>query len=344
MFLVLFLIGGSVFALRFLGASRSAQYAVAGIGAVFVLTVQLTLPSDNTLRQATGGSLKHWLILLGVLIAILGYARFVGQMKKMAEPKNETNLPEKMTDAELDRYARHIVLREIGGAGQKKMRKSKVLIVGAGGLGCPASMYLAAAGVGTIGLIDDDVVSQSNLQRQVLFRDADIDTPKVFAAQTALQEQNPFVTVKPYNRLLDREIAEQLVSEFDLVLDGTDNFKTRNLVNRACVATGTPLISGAISQWEGQLSVFDPASDGPCYACIFPEEPADGLAPSCAEAGVVGSLPGVIGSMMATEAIKFVTGAGSILRGEMLIFDALFGESRKIKLTKRADCTVCGTK
>ena len=214
--------------------------------------------------------------------------------------------------------------------------------VGAGGLGSPALQYLAAAGVGTIGVIDDDVVDNANLQRQVIHRDKDIGLAKVFSAQTAMVAQNPYVTVRPYERRLTDDIAADLIAEYDLVLDGCDNFETRYLVNKTCVALGKPLISGALTQWEGQLSVFDPANNAPCYQCIFPQAPAPELAPSCSEAGVIGPLPGVVGSMMAVEAIKVITGAGASLRGELIIYDALYGESRKIALERRADCPICG--
>ena len=177
----------------------------------------------------------------------------------------------------------------------------------------------------------------------MIHRDADIGLPKVFSAQAAMIAQNPYVTVRPYERRLTDEIAEELISEYDLVLDGCDNFETRYLLNRTCVALGKPLISGALTQWEGQLSVFDPANNAPCYQCIFPQAPAPELAPSCAEAGVIGPLPGVVGSMMAVEAIKVITDAGASLRGEMIIYDALYGESRKITLEPRADCPICGT-
>jgi molybdopterin/thiamine biosynthesis adenylyltransferase len=197
--------------------------------------------------------------------------------------------------------------------------------------------------MGTIGVIDDDVVDNSNLQRQVIHTDARIGMAKVASAKAAMEAQNPDVIVRPYQRRLEAEIADELFAEYDVVLDGTDNFTTRYLSNAAAVATGKPLISGALSQWEGQLSVFHPASGAPCYQCIFPEAPAPGLAPSCAEAGVIGPLPGVIGAMMAVEVIKLVTGAGAALRGEMLIYDALYGESRKIRLKRRADCPICGT-
>ena len=165
--------------------------------------------------------------------------------------------------------------------------------------------------------------------------------PKVFSAQEAIVALNPFVAVRPYHRKLTPEIAADLLTEYDLVLDGTDNFETRYAVNTACVAAGIPLISGALSQWEGQVSVFDPANGSPCYQCIFPEAPAEGLAPSCAEAGVLGPLPGVVGAMMAVEAIKLITKAGTSLRGEMILYDALYGETRKIAISRRVDCPVC---
>ncbi len=247
-----------------------------------------------------------------------------------------------MSDTEIERYARHLILREVGGVGQQKLRKSRILVIGAGGLGSPVLQYLAAAGVGTLGVIDDDIVSLSNLQRQVLFDEDQLDMPKVFAAKAKLTALNPHIIIRSYNRRLSQENAKELFGEYDLVLDGTDNYQTRSLVNAACVTSKTPLISGAISQWEGQVSLFDPASGTPCYACIFPDEPADGLAPSCAEVGVMGALPGIIGSIMASEAIKYITGAGQMLAGEMLIFDALYGESRKIALHKTAGCAVCG--
>lgn len=246
------------------------------------------------------------------------------------------------SDAELERYARHIMLREIGGPGQKALKEARVLVIGAGGLGAPALSYLGAMGVGTIGVIDDDIVENSNLQRQVIHTDARIGMPKVFSAKEAITAQNPFVEVLPYNRRLTEEIAETLFADFDIILDGTDNFDTRYLSNKAAAATGKPLISGALSQWEGQLSVFDPANGTPCYQCVFPEPPAPGLVPSCAEAGVSAALPGVIGSMMAQEAMKLITGAGDVLKGQMFIYDALFGETRKIKLKKRTTCPVCG--
>ncbi len=248
----------------------------------------------------------------------------------------------RLSGAELDRYARHILLREIGGPGQKKLKNTRILVVGAGGLGSPILLYLAAAGVGRIGIVDDDVVSRSNLQRQVIHRDADIGKPKVLSAQAAMVALNPHVEVRPHDRRLNAENAQALIAEHDLIIDGTDNFETRYLLNDACVAARKPLISGAISQWEGQFSLYDPARGAPCYACVFPKAPAPGLVPSCSGAGVVGALPGVIGAMMAAEAIKEIVGAGQGLRGRLVIHDALWGESRQIAITRRPDCPVCG--
>ena len=213
--------------------------------------------------------------------------------------------------------------------------------LGAGGLGSPALLYLAGAGVGTIGVIDPDVVEGSNLQRQVIHTDARIGMPKVFSAELAMRALNPFIEVRPYNRKLDQATAS-LVAEYDLVLDGTDDFDTRDLVNRACVAAGVPLISGAITQWEGQVSLFDPAHGAPCYACVFPVKPARGLVPTCAEAGVAAPLPGIIGAIMAMEAVKHLTGAGETLAGRLMIHDALYAETRVIAVKRRADCAVCG--
>ncbi|WP_420585118.1 HesA/MoeB/ThiF family protein [Ruegeria sp.] len=325
------------------GVSRTARITSVGVLLLGVITAQLVLPDGHPLRQATGGSAAVWLILTGTTLLVLFYGQMLKALRNRAAPTEEPAMPsDQFTETELERYARHIVLRELGGPGQKKMKQARVLVIGAGGLGAPALQYLAAAGVGTIGVIDDDEVENANLQRQVIHRDADIGMPKVFSAQQAMEAQNPNVRVLPYHRRLTEEIASDLFSDFHLILDGTDNFDTRYLANRTAVALGKPLISGALSQWEGQLSVFDPANDAPCYQCIFPEAPAPGLAPSCAEAGVIGPLPGVVGSMMAVEAIKVITGAGQALRGEMLIYDALYGESRKITLSRRADCPICG--
>ncbi|PSL22186.1 HesA/MoeB/ThiF family protein [Shimia abyssi] len=323
-------------------APHTARWSMIGVLYVGVLGVQLAFPSGHALKVATGDSLALWVLMGAAVAIVLGYSRVLkGLRNKAQEPEAQAEAGP-FTDTELNRYARHIVLREMGGLGQKKLKDAKVLVIGAGGLGSPALLYLAAAGVGTIGVVDDDSVDNSNLQRQVIHRDDAIGVPKVFSAEAAMKARNPFVTVRPYQRRLSEEDARALTEEYDLVLDGTDNFDTRYLVNRQCVALGKPLISGALSQWEGQLSVFDPASGAPCYQCIFPEAPAPGLAPSCAEAGVIGPLPGVVGTMMAVEAIKVITGAGAALRGDMMIYDALWGETRKIGLKSRPNCPICG--
>lgn len=322
---------------------RATRWAIIMVLYLAVLLASLLPPDRNPIRLMSGDTPAFWLLLGGFAIMVLIYRAGLNWLKARVQKPEDPVSQGPFTDTELNRYARHIVLREVGGLGQKKLKDAKVLVVGAGGLGSPALLYLAAAGVGTIGIVDDDEVDNSNLQRQVIHQDAGIGTPKVFSAAEAMTAQNPFVTVKPYHRRLSEQDAAALIADYDLVLDGTDNFDTRYLVNRICVAQGKPLISGALSQWEGQLSVFDPSRDAPCYQCVFPEAPAPGLAPSCAEAGVIGPLPGVIGSMMAVEAVKVIADAGAPLRGEMMIYDALYGESRKITLKRRADCPICGT-
>ena len=283
--------------------------------------------------------------LIGLICIIYLYIRIL--RRKSAKTRIELStspdeIPQSsMTETELDRYSRHILLREIGGQGQSKLRKAKVLVVGAGGLGSPILSYLAAAGVGTIGVIDDDLVSLSNLQRQVLFDEDHLDYPKVFAAKDKIKKLNPFIDILPFNRRLTRLEAELLFIEFDLIVDGSDNFSTRQVVNLACVKLNKPLVSGAISQWEGQVSIFNETKNSACYACIFPIEPADGLAPNCAEGGVMGALPGIIGSVMASEVIKKITGAGVNLTNKLMIFDALNNEFSKINIKKNIDCKIC---
>ncbi|MFN0115632.1 MAG: HesA/MoeB/ThiF family protein [Paracoccaceae bacterium] len=292
-----------------------------------------------------GGEIRGWLALAVLIGIVAAYALALRRLRQRAAPEaNAQAAPgeESFGAAELERYARHIVLREIGGPGQKRLKAAKVLVVGAGGLGSPALLYLAAAGVGTIGVIDDDTVSNSNLQRQIVHADDRIGMPKVFSAEKAMKALNPFIGVRPYNRRLTEADAGELFARYDLILDGSDSFATRHMVNAAAVAAGKPLISGAIAQWEGQLSLFDPARGAPCYACVFPEAPAPGLAPGCAEAGVVGALPGVVGSMMAAEAIKEIAGAGQSLRGRLLVYDALWGENRVVQVGRRTGCAVCG--
>lgn len=323
------------------------RWGLAALAYFAALGAAAALPEGNGLRAALGGGPMPLAILGGTGALVAGYTFGLRRLRARARDVllqgGEAEGPRpSFSDTELERYARHIVLREIGGAGQKRLKDGKVLIVGAGGLGSPAMMYLAAAGLGTIGVIDDDVVDNSNMQRQVIHRDEMIGQPKVHSACETMRAINPYITARAYHRRLDAETARALFAEYDVILDGSDNFETRYLVNEAAVHTGKPLISGAMAQWEGQLSIFEPSRGAPCYACVFPEEPAAGLAPSCSEAGVAGPLPGIIGSMMALEALKLIAGAGTVMRGEMLIFDGLYGESRKMRLKRRAGCAVCG--
>jgi molybdopterin-synthase adenylyltransferase len=241
------------------------------------------------------------------------------------------------SDEEVERYARHLVLREVGGPGQQKLKAAQILIVGAGGLGAPAALYLAAAGVGTLVLVDPDRVDRSNLQRQVLYCEGDIDRLKTDAAIDRLVGINPDIAVEGLSLAVTAENAEQIVTGFDLVLDGTDDFATRFAVNAACVACNIPLVSGAIGRWTGQVGVFGRT---PCYRCLVPEVPPD--AETCSAVGVVGALAGVIGSMMALEAIKLITGAGDVLTGRLLIYDALSAQTRTVKIGADPDCSVCG--
>ena len=243
------------------------------------------------------------------------------------------------SDDEVERYARHLVLREVGGQGQQALKAAKVLIVGAGGLGAPAALYLAAAGVGRIGLADADEVALSNLQRQVLYATADVGRPKTAAAAEHLAALNPHVAVIAHPVMLDEANARALVAGYDLVLDGTDSFEARLTVNAACVAEGKPLVSGAIGRWTGQVGVF---ASQPCYRCLVPDIPPD--AETCVAVGVVGALAGVVGSMMALEAIKLIVGAGEPLTGRLFVYDGLAGETRTVRIGADPDCPSCGGK
>ncbi|MEL6235018.1 MAG: HesA/MoeB/ThiF family protein [Pseudomonadota bacterium] len=246
------------------------------------------------------------------------------------------------SDAELERYARHIVLRGLGGPGQARLKAASVLVVGAGGLGAPSLMYLAAAGVGRLTLIDDDIVDLSNLQRQVLFDTASIGMPKAEAALQRLQALNPEIALHAHQVRLDAGNAAELIAGHDLVLDGSDSYATRAVVNAACVAERVPLIAAALGSWEGQISLYAPHLGAPCFACLFPEPPAPGQVPACAEAGVLGALAGIMGSMMAAEAVKFLSGAGTTLAGRLLIYDGLLAETQIFAVERRPDCPICG--
>ncbi|MGR3464115.1 HesA/MoeB/ThiF family protein [Limimaricola sp.] len=324
------------------GAPRQARLYMIGLLMTGVIAGHLLLPDGHPLRMATGGEAALWLLILAGGALVWGYGRGLRRLKARAAPADAPAPRKGFSETELTRYARHITLREIGGPGQGALRRARVLVVGAGGLGCPALTYLAASGVGTIGVIDDDTVDLSNLGRQVLFDEDQIDMPKVHAAAQKLRAQNPHVEIRPYARRLTREIAEELFSDYDLILDGTDNFDTREIVNAAAVATAKPLVGAALTQWEGQVSLYEPARGTPCWACVFPERPDAALIPSCAEAGVLSPLPGIIGAIMAAEAVKRLTGAGETLAGRLMIHDTLYAETRTIGIRPREGCAVCG--
>ncbi|WP_340108082.1 molybdopterin-synthase adenylyltransferase MoeB [Pikeienuella sp. HZG-20] len=246
------------------------------------------------------------------------------------------------SEDELERYARQIVMREIGGPGQRRLRGAKVLVLGAGGLGAPALMYLAAAGVGTLGVVDDDTVSVSNLQRQIIHTTARVGQMKTASAKEAIAALNPHVLVRLHDMRVTADNVDELIKPYRLVVDGSDNIETRYILNRACAARSTTLISAAITQWEGQISVFKPWEGGPCYECLFPTPPSEGQAVSCAAGGVLGPLAGVMGTMLAVETMKDVALAGRPLKGRVLVYNALEGETRTFNVEKRDDCPVCG--
>lgn len=258
--------------------------------------------------------------------------------------------PPQLTDAQRDRYSRHLLLPEVGESGQAKLLKSKVLLIGAGGLGAPAALYLAAAGVGTIGLIDADVVDASNLQRQVIHATSRIGQPKIESAEKVLKDLNPDVKVVGYKERLVSTNVDRLFGDYDVVIDGTDNFPTRYLVNDASVFLGKPVVHGSIFRFDGQLTTFVPDKAakklgipaGPCYRCLYPEPPPPHLAPSCQEAGVLGILPGAIGMLQATEAIKLLLNRGDLLVGRLLTYDSLRMKFRELKLRRDPNCIVCG--
>jgi sulfur-carrier protein adenylyltransferase/sulfurtransferase len=246
-----------------------------------------------------------------------------------------------LSNEEIARYSRHLIMPEVALDGQKKLKQARVLTIGAGGLGAPLAMYLAAAGVGTLGIVDFDVVDESNLQRQIIHGTSDVGRPKMESARDRINDINPNVRVEAYEEALSSENALEIFKDFDVIVDGTDNFPTRYLVNDACVLTGKPNVYGSIFRFEGQASVFW-AKEGPCYRCLYPEPPPPGLVPSCAEGGVLGILPGAIGTIQATETVKLVLGIGEPLIGRLLLYDALGMSFREMKLRKDPNCPVCG--
>jgi sulfur-carrier protein adenylyltransferase/sulfurtransferase len=258
----------------------------------------------------------------------------------MATSAETATLPE-LTPDELSRYSRHLILPEVGMEGQRRLKAAKVLCVGAGGLGSPLAFYLAAAGIGTLGLLDFDVVDASNLQRQIIHSTKDIGRKKLDSAEEKLTALNPALNVVKHETMLTSANALEILKDYDIVADGTDNFPTRYLVNDACVLLGKPNAYGSIFRFEGQCSVFG-AENGPCYRCLYPEPPPPGLVPSCAEGGVLGILPGLVGVMQATEVIKLILGKGEPLIGRLLLIDALNMRFRELKLRKNPECPVCG--
>jgi molybdopterin/thiamine biosynthesis adenylyltransferase/rhodanese-related sulfurtransferase len=294
-------------------------------------------------RSALAAATLQELGYTNVETAMPGFTRW----KELGWPVEH---PVQLTDAQRDRYSRHILLPEVGEAGQAKLLKSKVLLIGAGGLGSPAALYLAAAGVGTLGIIDLDVVDASNLQRQILHATSRVGMPKVASAAKTITDLNPDVKVVPHEERLTSENIDRIFSGYDVVVDGTDNFPTRYLVNDASVWMGIPVVHGSIFRFDGQCTTFVPESaakklgiaSGPCYRCLYPEPPPPHLAPSCQEAGVLGILPGVIGTLQATEAIKLVLGKGDLLVGRLMTYDSLKMRFRELKLKKDPECPVCG--
>ena len=253
----------------------------------------------------------------------------------LVEPASELSIDE------VKRYSRHLIIPDVGMTGQKRLKNAKVLCVGAGGLGSPALLYLAAAGVGTLGVIDFDVVDESNLQRQIIHGQSDIGRSKALSARDSIKEVNPYITVVVHEEALDTDNVMEIFAGYDLIVDGTDNFATRYLVNDACVLLGKPYVWGSIYRFDGQASVFW-AEHGPCYRCLYPEPPPPGMVPSCAEGGVLGVLCASIGSIQVTEAIKLITGIGESLAGRLMIYDALEMSYRSLNIRKDPDCAICG--
>lgn len=258
-------------------------------------------------------------------------------MKPMVDPSGVS-----LSNEEIQRYSRHLIMPEVGMEGQKRLKNAKVLLMGTGGLGSPAALYLAAAGVGRIGLVDFDVVEASNLHRQVVHGESSLGVRKVESAKQRLLDINPHIQIDAHDTYLNSDNALEILSQYDLVADGTDNFPTRYLVNDACVMLGIPYVYASIFRFEGQLTVFG-TKDGPCYRCLYPEPPPPGLVPSCAEGGVLGILPGVLGVLQATEVIKLILGAGDTMVGRLMLFDALGMKFRELKLRKDNNCVVCGS-
>ena len=328
----------------YLGMSQNLRAIYVVLLLVGILGALVLIPETHSFSIRMGGW-APWATISFIFGVTFLFRLFISALRNKSNKINFTDVQaaDEFSNHELERYSRHILLKEFGGLGQRRIKDSRVLIIGAGGLGAPIIQYLAASGVGTIGIIDHDKVSLSNLQRQVIYLTNQVGEQKVFSAADAIYKLNSNVNVRPYNRRLNSEIAEEIFSEYDVIVDGTDNFETRYIANAAATTTKKPLVSGALSQWEGQVSVFAPHQGGPCYACVFPTPPKDGLALTCSEGGVFSPLPGVVGSVMAVETLKILSQSGETLLGQMFIYDGLRGESRKIKLKPIKKCPVCSS-
>src|ERR1700716_935812 len=308
------------------------------------LRIEETVPSHNAdvVLYCAGGTRS---LFAARTLQDMGYSRVrslaggYGAWKSAGLP---VEVPFRLTDAQRNRYSRHLIIPEVGEAGQAKLLKSKVLLIGAGGLGSPAGLYLAAAGVGRIGIVDDDVVDESNLQRQVLHNTERVGMPKTASAKATIAALNPDVTVDEHRVRLTHENAMELFRDYDIVVDGSDNFGTRYLVNDACVLLGKPNVHGSIFRFDGQATTFVPGGGRPCYRCLFPEPPPPELAPSCQEAGVLGVLPGIIGMVQAVEAVKLLLGKGELLVGRLMLYDALEQKFREVKYARDPKCPACG--
>jgi molybdopterin/thiamine biosynthesis adenylyltransferase/rhodanese-related sulfurtransferase len=308
------------------------------------LRIEEAVPDRNTdvVLYCAGGTRS---LLAARSLQDMGYTRvrsLAGGYGAWKDSGLPIEMPVRLTDAQRSRYSRHLMIPEVGEAGQAKLLKSKVLLIGAGGLGSPSALYLAAAGVGRLGLVDDDVVDESNLQRQILHTTDRVGMPKTESARIAIRGLNPEVKVDEHRTRLNRENAIELFSQYDLVVDGSDNFGTRYLVNDACVILQKPNVHGSIFRFDGQATTFVPGGGRPCYRCLFPEPPPPELAPSCQEAGVLGVLPGIIGLVQAVEAVKLILGKGEPLVGRLLLYDALEQKFREVKYTRDPHCPACG--
>lgn len=307
------------------------------------LQIEEAVPDkDQTVVLYCAGGVRS--LMAGNTLQQMGYRNVIsmaGGFGKWKGSGYEFEMPRLMSDAQARRYSRHLLVPEVGEEGQFKLLDSKVLLIGAGGLGSPSAYYLAAAGVGTLGIIDADVVDESNLQRQILHNTDRVGQYKAESAKETLQKLNPDVKVVTYLERLDESNVHNIIADYDVIVDGTDNFPTRYLLNDAALLANKPVVHGSVFRFEGQLTVFKPY-DGPCYRCLYPEPPPPALAPSCAEAGVLGVLPGIIGLLQATETIKLLLGIGDPLVGRLQTYDALAGEFNELKLFRDPKCPACG--